>query len=201
MTSMGKKASKRQARREAALARRRRRRILTFSGLGVLGLLIVGLVVFAVTRPEPEELANLETFPDLGGGHLTSAETPPEYNSSPPTSGRHSPTPAQCGIYQTEIPGPIQIHNLEHGTVIIQYQPSLTGAEIGAIHDYARTKPSHVLVAPNSGLSDPVVVTSWTRMLPLESADVDTIDVYYDRFVRTGPEVGVPCAFAVDEAT
>ncbi len=200
MTSKGKKASARQARREAALARRRRRRILTFSVLGVVGVLIVALVVFVVTRPEPVELVNVETFPSMGSGHLAEGETPPQYNSSPPTSGRHSPASAQCGIYETGIPDPVQIHILEHGTVIIQYQPGLAEAEIEAVHAYARTKPSHVLVAPNSGLSHPVVVTSWTRILRLDSADIDIIDVYYDRFVRTGPEVGVPCAFAVDEA-
>jgi len=55
-------------------------------------------------------------------------------------------------------------------------------------------------VAPRSDLSDPVVVTSWTRMLRLDSVDLNTIDTYYGRYVRTGPEVGVACPFAVDES-
>jgi hypothetical protein len=197
MTSRGKKASARQARREAAIAKRRRRRIITISAVAAV---VVAMVVFAVTQPEPIELANVETFADMGGGHLSQGETPPEYNSSPPTSGRHSPDAAPCGIYETEIPDPLQIHNLEHGTVVIQYQPGLPEVEIAALQGYGRSKSSHILVAPNSSLTDPVVVTTWTRMLRLDSADLDTIEVYYDRFVRTGPEVGVPCGFAVDEA-
>jgi hypothetical protein len=197
VTGTGKKSAARKARREAALKKTRRRRIVILS---VVGLGIVAVIAFALTRPTPEELVNVETFGDMGGGHLAAGETPPDYNSSPPTSGRHSPTAAQCGIYASEVPDSIQVHNLEHGTVIIQYQPDLPETEVELLRGYARSKPGHILVATRSDLSDAVVVTSWRRMLRLDSVDLDTIDVYYGRFVRTGPEVGVPCVFAVDES-
>lgn len=171
--------------------------MLVWSGVGVL---VVAIVAFVAFRPLPEELADVERFTDMGGGHLEQGETPPTYNSSPATSGRHSPASAQCGIYTSEIPDPVQIHNLEHGTVIIQYQPDLDASEIGALESYARSKPSHILLAPRADLMDPVVVTSWTRMLRLEFVDIETIDLYFGQFAFTGPEVGVPCAFAVDES-
>lgn len=197
MTGTGKKSAARRARREAALKRTRRRRFLILS---VVGVGITAVIAFALTRPTPEELVNVETFGDMGGGHLAAGNTPPEYNSSPATSGRHSPSAAQCGIYASEVPDSIQVHNLEHGTVIIQYLPDLPETEVASLRGYARSKPGHILVAPRSDLSDAVVVTSWRRMLRLDSVDLDTIDVYYDRFVRTAPEVGVPCVFAVDES-
>lgn len=198
MTGSGKKSTARQQRREAALKKKKRRRTMIFS---IIGLGIAAVIVFVVTRPEPEELADVETFADMGSGdHLAAGEAPPVYNSSPATSGKHAQSPVPCGIIATEVPDQFQVHNLEHGTVIIQYRPDLPETELTSLQDYARSKPGHILVAPRSDLSDPVVVTSWTRMLRLDSVDLNTIDVYYGRYVRTGPEVGVACPFAVDES-
>lgn len=197
MTSRGKKAQRQEEKRQAALARARRRKIIIGSGVFVVVAVVVALVAF---RSLPEELSDVETFPEMGRDHLAEGDPVPDYNSSPATSGDHSPTAAQCGIYTSEIPDPIQVHNLEHGTVVIQYQPGLDPSELQELQDYARTKPSHILLAPREELDDPVVVTSWTRMLRLQSADTDTIDLYYDQFALKGPEAGVPCAFEVDQS-
>ena len=167
---------------------------------GGVGLGIVVLVVLAVTASAPEELANVELFADMGGGHLGEGEAPPIYNSNPPTSGRHLASSTPCGIYVSEVADSVQVHNLEHGTVVIQYRPDLSGSNVELIQDLARSKPSHILVAPRSDLSDAVVITSWRRLLRLETVDVDVINVYYGEFVRTGPEVGVACPFAIDES-
>ena len=197
MTGAGKKSAARRARREAALKKQRQKRIAIFS---VIGLGVAAVIVFALTRSEAVELVGVETFADMGGGHLSAGEAPPEYNSSPATSGRHSASTVQCGIHSNEVANEFQVHNLEHGTVIIQYRPDLPEDELETLRDYARTKPGHILLAPRADLSDPVVLTSWRHMLRLESADRDTIDVYYDRYVRTSPEVGVACPFTLDES-
>lgn len=196
MTSPGKKAARRKARRQAARAKRRQKRALLWSGVAIAVAVAVGLASF---QPLPEALAGVERFTDLGGGHLAPGERLPAYNSDPPTSGKHSPVSAPCGIYTSDISDEVQIHNLEHGTVIIQYRPDLNRESVRALQDYARTKTSHILLAPRAGLSDPVVLTSWTRRLRLDSADIATIELYYDQFAFTGPEVGVPCAVDVDE--
>lgn len=197
MSSRGKKAQRQEEKRKAALARARRRRIIIGSAMVGVVVLIVAFVGF---RPLPEELSDVETFPNMGRDHLAEGDPIPDYNSAPATSGDHFPTAAQCGIYTSEIPDSIQVHNLEHGTVVVQYQPDVDPDELQALHDYARTKQSHILVAPREDLEDPVVITSWTRMLRLESVDLVTIDVYYDQFAFKGPEAGVPCAFAVDQS-
>lgn len=198
MTSRGKKAQRRDEKRQAALGRARRRKVII--GSGIIGVVAV-IVAFVAFRPLPEELSEVQTFAEMGRDHLAEGDAIPDYNSSPATSGDHSPTAAQCGIYTSEIPDPIQIHNLEHGTVVIQYQPGLDPDELQALQDYARTKPSHILLAPRADLEDPVVVTSWTRMLRLQSADLQTIEAYYEHFAFRGPEAGVPCAFGVDQST
>jgi hypothetical protein len=170
---------------------------LVWSGLAIA---VVGVAAFLIFRPLPEELAAVERFANAGDRHLAAGEAVPDYNSNPATSGDHSSSPAQCGIYLSEIPDEIQLHNLEHGTVAIQYRPDLDPVQIDSLQDYARSKPSHILLAPRADLSDPVIVTSWTRMLRLQEADINTIDIYYDQFAFTGPEVGVACPFQVDES-
>lgn len=197
MSSRGKKAQRQEERRQAALAKARRRKIII--GAGIIGVVAL-TVAFLGFRPLPEELSEVQTFPAMGRNHLAEGDPLPDYNSSPATSGDHSPTAAQCGIYTSEIPDPVQVHNLEHGTVVIQYQPGLDADQLQALQDYARTKRSHILLAPRADLEDPVVVTSWTRMLRLQSADIVTIEVYYEQFAFAGPEAGVPCPFAVDQS-
>ena len=198
MSSRGKKASERERRRQAAAAAAKRRKVITWS---VVSVVTVGLIAFFAFRPLPEELASVELFADLGGGHLQPGESAPEYNSDPATSGRHNPSPTQCGIYTEDVPDQVLVHNMEHGAVIIHHSPDLEQSEIDSLHSYARSKPSHILVNPRPGLSDPVVLTSWRRMLRMDSVDTDTIDIYFDQFAFSGPEVGVSCPFGIDQAS
>ncbi len=198
LSSKGKKARQRQQRRQAARARARRRRIVI--GSSILGVIAV-VIAFVALQSPPEELAEVETFAVQGRDHLTEGETPPAYNSNPPTSGDHAPSAAQCGIYTEPIPDVLQVHNLEHGAVVIQYQPDLAADQVAQLEDYASTKDSHIVVAPRPNLGDPVVITSWARMLRLDGAEISTIDIYYDEFAFSGPEVGVACPFVVDQSS
>lgn len=196
----GQSSSKKAQRRAAAEAKKRKTQNRRYLLIGVGVVAVVALIVFVVTSPEPAELAGVETFDDLGGGHLDVGEPAPSYNSSPPTSGPHSPSSTSCGIYIDEIPDVIQVHNLEHGTVVIQYQPDTSDGDRIGMEEFARAKGTHVLVAPRADLTHPVVVTGWTKMLRLENADIDSIGAFYDRYARRGPELGVPCPFDIDQS-
>ena len=162
--------------------------------------MVVGIIAATTFRPLPEVLAGVERFPDLGGGHLAAGDPAPEYNSMPATSGPHAPSPTDCGIYTEEVPDVVAVHNLEHGTIAIHYQVELPDSEVERLRDFARSKPSHILVAPRSDLADPIVITSWSRLLRLQTVDLAAIDAYYDRFAFLGPETGVACPFRVDQA-
>lgn len=196
MTTANKKA-RLQEKKRALEAKKKRNRWLLFGGIGVV---VVGLVAFSLTRPEPEELKATEVFADLGGGHLAPDDPLPAYNSSPATSGPHAPSPATCGIYTEELADVVLVHNLEHGTVVVQYQPDLSEADLTSLQAFARSAGTHILIAPRVDLPAPIVMTGWTRMLKMDTLDLNTLDVFYERWARIGPEVGVACPFGIDQA-
>ena len=198
MTKAGKKAQAREAKKAAILASKRRRRNLVAGGSVAL---VLAVVAFLVTRPEPAALAGTETFADLGGGHLAQGDPVPEYNSSPATSGPHNANSASCGIYRDELPDVTLVHNLEHGTVVIQYIPDLPESDRDDLEAFARSKSTHILLAPRDDLTSPVVLSAWTRLLRLDGVDVETLETFYNRWSRVGPEVGVACPFSIDQTS
>ena len=192
----GKKAQRAAARRAAAARAKKRKRLIY---LGVLAVVIVGIVVALWPKPLPEVLASVETFSNMGQNHIDPATQTPEYNSDPATSGPHASTPAPCGVFRQPIPDVTQVHDLEHGAVAILYQPEIDPAIRDQLENFARGVGTHILVSPRPGLSDPIVLVAWTRMLRLQELDMEAVQAFYDNFAQRGPEVGVPCPFAVDE--
>jgi hypothetical protein len=183
-------------RKEAAERAARRRRWLIGGGVTAL---LVGAVVFLATRPPPAALAQVETIASQGQLHIDPSGPIPEYNSNPPTSGPHAPTPYQCGIYREPVPDVYQVHNLEHGVVIIQYDPSISESDRNALERFGRGR-SHTLVAPREGMDHPIVLTAWTKRLALDTRDDAAIAGFYSQFAQFGPERGVACPFVVDQS-
>ena len=184
------------ARRVAAERRLRNRRIIT--GL-VIAAVLIGAIVFFATRPPPPALANVQTVPDLGQAHLVANEPAPEYNSNPPTSGPHSPTPAPCGIYRSPVSDIVQVHDLEHGVVAVQYDPAIGDEQRDQLEEFGRDAPSHVIVAPREGMDSMIAVTAWTKLMTMDTVDLAAIEGFYGQFAQAGPEAGVQCPFSVDE--
>ena len=167
--------------------------------VAVVGLAVV--VALTATPPEPTtQLTGVETFADLGQEHIDPSGPTPDYNSDPPTSGPHAPQPAPCGVYRQEIPDVFQVHNLEHGAVVVQYQPDLSDDTRAELEEFARRMGTHVVVAPRSDLDAQVAVTAWTKMISLDSANIEAIQSFYDDYAQAGPERGVACPLQVDES-
>lgn len=163
------------------------------AGLSVALLLVVG----CGPSPALDDLP-VETFEDQGRAHIPEGTPTPRYDSDPPTSGPHYPAWAPCGVYRQEIPDGYQVHTLEHGAVIVQYDPSLPAGEVERLEDLARELRDHIVVAPRSGMSAPVAATAWARLLELDEVDLDAIRAFHDVFAGQGPE-RVPCPFEVDQ--
>jgi hypothetical protein len=112
-----------------------------------------------------------EKFPDLGNLHIQSASDPHvPYNSEPPTSGPHLPYIAPWGIHTRPITPELQVHNLEDGGVMVQYNctcPELVERLKAIVGRYDR----YVILAPYPGMTPRIALTAWTRLDRLDEVD------------------------------
>ena len=178
-------------------AARRRRRLRTVAWVTAAVLLVGGAVGFAVARSQSNAQAvrtlGVQSFANQGQQHLQADQDYTSYNSKPPTSGPHAPTAAPCGVSGEAIPNTVQVHDLEHGVVMVQYRPGLDAGQVQALEALGRSYSSHVLVAPYPGLPTPVAATAWTKLMTLDRADTGRLRRFIDQFRQKGPEAGVAC--------
>lgn len=147
---------------------------------------------------------------DLGVDHLSEESTsaivagtlaPPEYSSVPAASGPHAAVPTPCGVFRQEVPEIFNIHALEHGAVIFYYQPDLVSAEERAqLEDLGRQLSTHVIVMPFAGMEEPLALVAWGKLARLAVFDVEAARSFWGELAQMGPEAGIPCEFAIDEA-
>ena len=125
--------------------------------------------------------------PSMGNQHIHPNEVGlRSYNSDPPTSGPHLPSIAQWGIHENPIPKELQVHNLEDGGVVVQYncpQPSeecktLVEKLAQIVRRYERA-----ILAPYPGMSHKITLTAWTRIDKFNEFDekriVSFIEAYH----------------------
>lgn len=178
------------------------RRTLVTIGVGVAiiaGAAFVAMDVAQPPPPPPPELEAVEAFPDLGVLHLSAGSAVPEYNSDPPTSGPHSATPAPCGIYRQPVPDIAQLHSMEHGAAVVQYDPELPAEQIRLIEEIGWSAGDEVIVAPRPGNPAPLALTTWTKRLLLDEVDIEVITAFEREFGNQSPEGAASCPMQVDE--
>jgi hypothetical protein len=162
-------------------------RLLLVGGVLVLGAIVLIIVVVFGGSGDPN--AGVGTrMPDEGAGHVDQA-TIPTYQSRPATSGPHwnlgnGVAPLNWGVYPTPVAEPAAVHNLEHGGIVIWYQPTATQADIDALTQFTQQALSSsnpkVLLSPWAGedFGHPIAVTAWDWLLYLDTADIDQIRAF-----------------------
>lgn len=129
--------------------------------------------------PPPAKVTDLKTaanqancelrleLPDEGHTHLPKGSAPPNYKTSPPSSGNHVEPPYQQadGAY-SEPPEQLNVvHSLEHGRVAIEYSPDLpeqAQLELKGLYD---TMYGAALLFPNDEMVYQVAAAAWTNLL------------------------------------
>src|SRR3990167_2110127 len=76
--------------------------------------------------PVSQPIEGTQDFPIVGRTHVDFGTPVATYNSNPPSSGDHWPTPLKNGIYDTQQPDEQIVHNLEHGYIWISYKPQVS---------------------------------------------------------------------------
>jgi Protein of unknown function (DUF3105) len=158
--------------------RRQRRRVATVAATVVV---IAALAVVYFAYRAAADLPGTQ-FPDQGNRHIATQNDPHEpYNSNPPTSGPHLPYIAPWGVHTRPIPLELQVHNLEDGGVVVQYNcecPEVVEKLRAIVQRYDK----QVILAPYPGMPSRIALTAWTRLQTLDDVDEKRITRFIDAY-------------------
>ena len=153
---------------------------------------------FKVTTPG-KQLSNRPSGVKLPGNRITELEAKhiPEtqkvkYNSNPPTSGAHYAVAAEWGIYNTAPVDEKLVHNLEHGGIVISYNPGqINGQDLEQLRAQVRklsTINPRVILTPRQNLETAIALTAWGYLQKLDKYDPTAVKNFYDAHIARGPE-------------
>jgi Protein of unknown function (DUF3105) len=185
-------ARKEEARKQREAIRRRmaRRRFLQRAGIVALAVAVVaGVGAYVALKPNAAKNAgcgSVQTIAPYDPASLDRAhineqgqvKTPPaiaSYRSQPPTSGPHGLNPLDAGTYAATPDLYRSIHSLEHGAVIIWFDPRAAGStELRKIQNFYNQSANkdHTIIAPYSypekggtlPASKKMVLVAWHHM-------------------------------------
>lgn len=133
----------------------------------------------------------IETFPNEGSTHVPVGSAI-VYLTDPPTSGNHYPDPQDGGYFETPIAAPYLVHSMEHGGVIVYYNPAtVTAEQKDRLKALAAAHPgvfSQVICVPRDDASYPVILTAWLHRLRLAAYDQARLDGFLTLYLGQGPE-------------
>jgi hypothetical protein len=132
--------------------------------------------------------------------HTTSLDQNVNYDTNPPTSGRHYQIPAQDGAYGEAPQDEELVHTLEHGRIVVWFKPSLSQdqrADLKALFD---EDSYQMVLAPRSDMSYQLAASAWNhdpepngtgRLLLCDRMTpevVDALRTFRDEHRSNGPE-------------
>jgi hypothetical protein len=142
---------------------------------------------------DSDRLAGVEQFPDRGANHVEDGSAI-DYQRVPPLSGTHYASTVRAGFYEaTPLLGSL-VHTLEHGAVVVYYDPDEISPEARtSLREFASvhtgTWRSVVVVPnPNDDPRAPYVVTAWRHELTMESYGAETVHAFLSEYLGRGPE-------------
>ena len=168
-------------------------KVRLWASLAVVMLATLVLVACA-SRPSFAD-PRLQVFDDdlttAGQAHLADGQVF-TYPSLPPYAGPMSGNVLPCRVYEDQQPFEPIVHAMEHGAVVLYFQPDVfSGDEAAALRllgtDLLRRGDRFILM-PNRQLRSPLVLASWGRLLELPRAEESTIEAFVDAFENDGPE-------------
>jgi hypothetical protein len=115
-----------------------------------------------------------------------------DYEQVPPVGGPHDPDWLACGAFDEPVRDENAVHDLEHGTVWITYDPDLPAGDVAAL---VGALPDDGILSPYPDLPAPVVVTVWGVQLRLTGADDPRLPAFIEEYGDggTAPEPMASC--------
>ena len=187
--------------REAKLKRRRTLRTVTWAAVIVVGIALVGGLVWFFSRSTTTVQAAGDVVPVSSRDHIPVGTDPGPYPSDPPAGGRHYPVTYDPGFYTPEAVQSLPkyyagylVHNEEHGYVIFWYNcqadPKINCTDLqNAIKQVINENNTFKVIGfPWPSMKTPLAITAWGRILRLDNVDLPTMRAFYRTYVNKGPE-------------
>jgi hypothetical protein len=159
-------------------------------GIEPEGLAVLELSEAADAADCDLELDLPQDGPATGSLHVPSSE-PVSYETAPPTSGLHDDVPLADGAYLTEPDPRYFVHSMEHGRVVIAYQPDLPEEEQLELKGLLQQDPDGMILIPYSDMPYDVAAVAWQNLLGCDAYGDETlaaIAAFRDEFRGNGPE-------------
>ena len=221
---MSKKLQEKQRKRVADQMRRDQQRAATRrSNMITAGIAIVIIAAVAffiinerasdtetVSAPEGVAVAEagcdeIEEHEEEGNEHVD-ANTDVEYETSPPTSGDHWPPElvSDAGFFPSEVPEESLVHNLEHGQIVVWYDPDASSETKSNLETFtesqndldalggATTAPIITVPYPDIPEGKSFVLTAWTQSQACSSYSLDAINAFRESYQGRSPEPIAP---------
>ena len=180
----------RQARREESQKEREKRERAT--KVQRLLLYLVGLLLLAGAGywiyGRPASGSPGDFVASLGNRHIAPMEMGlTQYTSEPPTSGPHFAAIARWGIHESPISKELQVHNLEDGGVLVQYNCPLANEECKTLIEKLAQivrRYDHAILAPYPGISHKIALTAWSRIDKFNDFDEARIVRFIESYIN-----------------
>ncbi|MDB4895992.1 MAG: hypothetical protein JWN15_2254 [Firmicutes bacterium] len=182
---------------------------LIIGGLALLGLLGYAAIMSTKAKPPvpPDKLTpnqynctsspvhvsipGLEFSTCKGSTHVPDGQKV-NYDTDPPLSGDHWAVPTAPGFYTVAQTPERLVHALEHGNVVIYYDPAkLPAADLEPLKALAKQYAGQwdgIVVVPRTDAKNPLILTAWENALRLPGYDKAKVDQFVDAFRGRGPE-------------
>jgi hypothetical protein len=181
------------------MGRRQRAILYAVAGSGVVALVVVVLLIVLVGGSSNKSAAKTLAAAGCSYKHLPAQPRTPHYttlnptpkpswNSYPPSSGRHFYQWVLWGDYTEPVPLIKEVHNLEHGGMIIQYGSKVPKADIQKINAFWQKDPTAMLVAPLPNLGNKIAMTAWTNWAECTSFNQKAFKAFQSAFRFHAPE-------------
>ena len=148
---------------------------------------------------------------DLGRGHVPIGEQV-DYNSNPPTSGKHYEEWIRAGVYSQSKDDRNLVHSLEHGYIILSAKCKVQNARLEEMSTeasesgkfevddeckqrldqlaniYEKKGKRKLIVVPRENLDTNFALTAWNYLDKFDEFDAKRIEKFIDAHRDHGPE-------------
>ena len=185
-------------RREPTTSSRFRDRRLLIIGALALPLLAIAIAGIVRARRDGDDSpartlaaagCTFKTYPSqVAATHVESLDAKVVYTTFPPTSGPHYYEPETWDFSYVPLVPVREVHNLEHGGVIIQYGDGVPKPTVAQLKSFYDSSPNAMLVAPLPELGSKIALTAWEQLATCTGFDEKAFSAFRDAFRGQGLE-------------